>query len=245
LTSRHAEPRSAPLRPVPLILIGVLLSLLATACSHGSPPKSAVTSTSTSTVARPLNADEADRLAVTRFNTYRAKMLSVTGTIISGVTSTNLTLRGWISTAKGEGYGLAQPSQGTGFLTIWDATQVSAQDYAGTSPPLPRPQTGWSTADLKASDSAMAAGQLVLLGLSSDVPDNPQLLIQDGAEWLGAGKVDGVPVDIMSGPLSTGATVSNLRYWVDSSGQLRRLQARLDGRDWSTFDLAIASNVTF
>lgn len=226
------------------MLLAAVLTPLVASCSHGTTAAKPTTGGS-GVAARPLSSDEADLLAVTRFNAYRAKMLSVTGTIVSGTAATDVTLHGWIDTVNEQGYGLVTPSQGGEFLAVWNTTQISAQDYNGSTPPLPRPQKGWSTTGLKASDSALAAAQLVLLGLSSDRPDNPQLLLQDGATWQGTGNVDGVKVDIMGGPLATGATVSNLRYWIDSLGQLRRVQARLDGRDWSTFDLATASGIKF
>lgn len=225
------------------VLLAAVVVPLVAGCSHTATAKP--TTGSSAVVARPLNSDEADLLAVTRFNAYRAKVLSVTGTIVGGSAAADVALRGWIDTVNGQGYGLIRPSQGGGFLTVWNSTQISAQDYTGSAPPLPRPQAGWSSTTLKAGDSALAAAQLVLLGLSSDRPDNPQLLIQNGAKWQGTGTVDGVKVIITSGPLAAGATVSNLRYWIDSSGRLRRLQARLDGRDWSTFDLTLGSGVKF
>lgn len=225
-----------------LLVLACLLVACATAACSGSGHADATASRDGSGP-RALTTDEANRLAVARVNAYRAKMLSVSGTVVSATGS--ITLRGWIDTVEHSGYGLVRPDGGTGFLTVWNSTEVSAQNYTGTSAPLPRPATGWSTMHLKAGDSALAAAQLVLLGLSSDRPDNPQLLLQSGATWLRSDSVDGVPVDVMSGPLATGATVSNLRYWVDHKGNLRRIQARLDGRDWSSFDLAAASGTTF
>jgi hypothetical protein len=226
-----------------VVVVVALLAALAGGCSGHS--SAASSSSGSATTARALTSEEADRLAVARFNAYRAKMLVVSGTIVGGTASTDVTVRGWVDTVNGEGYAAVATSGGGHFLTVWNGSEISAQDYTGGTPPLPRPQTGWSTTDLKSGESALATGQLVLLGISSDRPDNPQLLVQGNAHWLGSDTVDGVRVDIMSGPLATGATVSNLRYWVDGSGQLRRLQARLDGRNWSTFDFATASNVTF
>jgi len=177
------------------------------------------------------------------FNAYREKTLAVQGTVVTGTDSVDL--NGWVDTVDDTGYALVMPAGGGGFLTVWGATEISARDYSGTTPPLPRPQDDWTTTGLNAQDSALAAAQLLLIGLSADRPENPQLLLQGGATWLRADEVDGQPVDVMTGPLPQGSTESNLRYWVDESGTLLRLEARLDGRDWSTFDFAAASDIAF
>ena len=182
-------------------------------------------------------------MATIGVNAYRAKTLAVSGTVVSG--ADKVALDGWINTVDRIGYALAKPAAGGGFLTVWNSSQVSAQDSSATKPPLPRPQTGWSTTALSGQDSALATAQLVLLGIGQDRPENPQLLLQNGAKWLKSATIDNKKVDVMSGPLAEGATVSNLRYWVDHSGTLLRLQARLGGQDWSTFDLHAVSGVSF
>jgi hypothetical protein len=190
-----------------------------------------------------LTSAEAERLAAVTFAAYRDKMLSVKGTVATGTGT--VALDGWVDTVDRTGYALIAPDQGGAFLSVWGTTQISARDFTGAAPPLPRPEDGWTTTDLHAQDSALAAAQLLLVDMSADRPENPQLLLQGGAAWLRSDTVHGQKADVMSGPLPQGATVSNLRYWVGKSGELLRLEARLNGRDWSTFDLAPATGVSF
>jgi len=192
---------------------------------------------------RPLTTDEADRLAIARLSLYRSKVLAIAATI--GSAGQVITISGWLDAVNNEGYALIAPRGGQPFLSIWDATRVSAQSYAGAQAPLPHPTNGWDTADLSANDSVLAAAQVLLVSLSSDRADNPQLLLQNGAQWVRSDTVNGTRVDVINGPLATGATVSNLRYWVSDKGQLLRLEARLDGKSWSEFDLTPAPGVTF
>jgi len=74
------------------------------------------------------------------------------------------------------------------------------------------------------------------VSLSNDRPENAQLLRQDGATWLRQDRVGEVPVDVMTGPVRDGRAESSFRYWVDADGRLLRLEARLDGQHWSTFN---------
>lgn len=225
----------------------VALAVLLAGCSGGSGGHSgkSADASAASSGPRALTSSEAERLAVIRFNAYRAKTRSVQATIVSGTGT--VTLRGWINTVKGEGYALVTP-KGQGaepFLTLWNAKEVSAESYSGRTAPLPPPKGGWQSIELSANASALAAAQLLVLGLSADRPDNPQLLIQGKARWLRGDTLAGKKVDVMTGPLATGATVSNLRYWVDHQGRLLRLEANLDQGQWSVFDFADTPKVTF
>lgn len=229
------------LRPVGVgALCAALIAVLA-ACSGAGSGKSG-----TSPAARSLTSAEAQRLAVVRFNAYQAKARSVDATVVSATSTVGL--RGWIDTTRHQAYALVTPKDAGpagAFLTNWTGEQVSVTSYSGTTAPRPAPTTGWQSMDLRAADSVLAAAQLLLVSLSSDRPENPQLLLQSGAQRLRPDTLNGVSVEVMSGPLENGATVSNLRYWVDDQGKLPRLQARLDGQHWSTFDFADTPDVTF
>lgn len=224
---------------LPLILL-LVLSLLTTACSGGA---DAVPAEKSPSGPRALTSEEANRLAISRFNLYRAKAVAVTSTIATG--DDVLTLDGWIDTVGHRGYGLVRPRRSAGFLSAWNKVEVSAQSYAGQSAPLPLPTSGWTTIGLKAGDSALAAAQLILVNLGNDRPENPQLLLQSGAQWVRSDSVGGEQVDVMTGPLAAGDTTSSLRYWIDGDGDVQRLEARLNGRDWSVFTLTGAPGVTF
>ena len=220
----------------------VVLMMLLAGCAEQGHEQQSPPSTSGP---RALTSTEAQRLAVMRFNSYQAGARSVDAAVISA--RGTIALRGWIDTTTHQGYALVVPDGvgSSGFLTRWTSTEVGAQSYSGATPPLPAPTTGWESTELTADASVLAAAQLLLISLSSDRPDNPQLLLQSTAQWLRADTLDGVSVDVMSGPVNSGATSSGLHYWVDDQGKLLYLEARLDGEHWSTFDFADTPDVTF
>lgn len=189
-----------------------------------------------------LATDQAGRLAIARFNLYQAGTVSVDAQIVS--TTSPLQLSGWLDTANHRGYGLVSAASVQPFLTFWTTSQVSAQASGVARPPLPVPKAGWDTMPLSKDTSILAAAQLLMVGLASDRPENPQLLLQSGATWLRQDTVSGTAVDVVSGPVAEGATESSYRYWVDSGGNLLRVEARLDGRNWSRFTLTRATDVT-
>lgn len=219
--------------------MGVVLTVIA-ACSAQSTPNA-------DDEPRPLTGTQAERLAIYRFNAYRDGMRAVTGTVVG---DQSVTINGWLDTTEGRGYGIvhAPDARNPGsFLSEWTASQVSARDFSGTAAPLPPPDTGWQTTTLNPKASTLAAAQALLVSLSSDRPDNAQLLVQSGAQWLGSDTVNGTAVDIMSGPVAadSGNKQSSFRYWIDDDGNLLRLQAQLDGIHLSTFDFAASSGVSF
>lgn len=196
---------------------------------------------------RPLTGAQAERLAMFQFNAYQAGMLAVTGTVVA---DQSVTINGWVDTSKGHGYALVQAPEAKhpgAFLAEWTASEISAQDFTGSKAPLPPPDSGWQSTALNTKASPLAAAQALLVSLSSDRPDNAQLLVQSGAEWLGSDTIDGTKVDIMSGPVAASSKnkQSSFRYWIDDDGNLLRVQALLDGVHMSTFDFSKAPGVTF
>lgn len=151
---------------------------------------------------------------------------------------------GWLDTVDHRGYGLISGKGIQQFLSFWDLQNVYAQGTTALAPPLPVPTGGWEKLPLQKDDSLLAAAQLLMVGLASDRPENPQLLLQSGAKWLRADTVAGTPVDVVSGPIPQGGTESSYRYWIDKNGKLRRVEARLDGMSWSIFTLTEVSGIT-
>jgi hypothetical protein len=194
-----------------------------------------------------LTGSQAERLAMFQFNAYQAGMLAVSGTVVD---DQSVTINGWVNTVEGRGYALVQApdAQNPGaFLTEWTAGEIRAQDFTGSKAPLPPPEDGWQSTALNAKASTLAAAQALLVSLALDRPNNAQLLVQSGAEWLGSGTIDATKVDIMSGPVAphSNGKQSSFRYWIDGDGNLLRIEARLDGVHMSTFDLSEASGVQF
>lgn len=190
---------------------------------------------------RPIDAAQAEHLAVARFSTYKAGVVTVDAQIVSS-TST-IQISGWADMVKHNGYGLVSATGVRPFLTFWTMTKVSAQDTQAVRAPLPVPRSGWDTLPLNKDASILAAAQLLILGLSTDRPENPQLLLQSGAKWLRQDAIGDTPVDVITGPIPDGSTESSYQYWIDKDGTLRRVEARLDGRDWSRFTLTPAAGV--
>ncbi|MFJ6773760.1 hypothetical protein ACIQOV_22890, partial [Kitasatospora sp. NPDC091257] len=77
------------------------------------------------------------------------------------------------------------------------------------------------------------AGLNLLVQLGADRPDNPLLLAQSGARWLGRDRIDGKGYDRFAGPRAQGSAPdgarSPLTYWVDGDGGLRRVTMRMPG----------------
>jgi len=224
--------------------IGLLLLLLATVTAGCSSEAAAPTSP------RPLTTQEAERLAVVRFTAFNAGTRAFTGTLADARTQTALT--GWLNYTDHTGYALATPGpiegqagSGTPFLAQWNPTQIAQQPFPGNTPPLPVPTQGWTAGPLTASDSALATGLLVLISLSSDRPENPQLLAQSTATWIRHDTVNNTEVDVMTGPAAADGTPGGkLRYWVDNAGNLQKLELLLAGDRWSVITFTDAPDVT-
>lgn len=227
----------------------VLLALVASAlagCAAGASAPAPATGIGTGTAEpRLITQDEANRLSTIRFSNYRAGTLAVSGAVVQAQTA--ISVSGWLDMKRHRGYAMIAPDGGgTPFFALWSDSQVAARNADGQlAPPLPPPADGWDLTTLSAQTSTLAAGQLLLLQLAADRPENPQLLISNRAQWVRSDTLGGVQVDVFDGPLGVGATVSNIRYWVDPTDRLVRVEARLDGRSWSRFDLAPASGISF
>ncbi len=198
--------------------IAVTISIVLVVTSGGTKPSGGHPTASP----RPLTADEADRLAVMRYRNYQ------TGLHFRTTTNTGLTLVGDLDFHKHVGYAMAtdagQPSPvqwNTSTLVQW-AWPTSA---AAGEPPAKLPTTQHRTRALDPSKSDLDALLAILLALGQDRPDNSALIQQDGATYVRADSVGGVPVDVLDGPRTSGqgtASSGALTYWVDASGHLRR-----------------------
>ncbi|MCW2529922.1 MAG: hypothetical protein JWM76_4782, partial [Pseudonocardiales bacterium] len=100
-----------------------------------------------------------------------------------------------------------------------------------TGLPITFPTRSWLDPSASNVDTALA----LLLNLGNDQPDNAQLLQRSNARWLHRDQVDGVRVDVISGPTAVSSSanqkavavlaignVANARtqYWIDSSGRM-------------------------
>ncbi|MGA5818032.1 hypothetical protein ACPC54_09255 [Kitasatospora sp. NPDC094028] len=207
---------------------------------------------------RPVTVDEASRLALSRLNLYQASPVTVTLTAdegsgvrieVTGVLDyrTHHGVGGYRTTGPGGATPPARPAgpsagptagprtdQG---LIVWDTDGLGlAPAPAGASGQpweqaehVPRP--GWSPRSY--TTDPLDAGLQLLVQLGADRPDNPLLLAQSGARWLGRDRIDGRDYDRFAGPRAQGSAPdggrSPLTYWLDGDGGLRRVTMRMAG----------------
>lgn len=185
---------------------------------------------------RPVTAEEAQLLATTRFLNYNAGSRSMSADIPIRDQSVHVT--GLVDYTTHTGFGTAT---GRGFapqLLRWNLGTVAVQPApAGTSekPPAPMPTTGWQTRTMDPQRSDLDLVLLVTSQLGLDRPENPILLQQGGALWLGTERVDGrllthyaaPPTDKPASPAASIAPdTSGLRLWIDEEGLLHRSEIR-------------------
>lgn len=204
-------------------------------------------------VERPVTTDEAGRLALSRLNLYQASPVAVTLTAEEGGGVT-IRVDGVVDYRTHRGVGRYRTTGASGpldhGLIVWDTGGLGlAPDQAGTgstgtaapsatatdAPAWEQaehiPRQGWSPRTYTADP--LDAGLNLLVQLGADRPDNPLLLAQSGARWLGRDRIDGRGYDRFAGPRAQGAAPdgarSPLTYWVDGDGGLRRVTMRMPG----------------
>ncbi|MFT4286477.1 hypothetical protein [Nocardioides sp.] len=233
------------LRPhdVVALLVVVLVALLLAGCGGSS------SDAETQDGPRPVTDAEAQVLATARFRNFDAGTRSFTTTL--AINGQQVTLDGWVDFPDHLGYALAT---GDGFpsqLLRWDGTTLANAEAPAdaTTAPLPEPTDGWQSRGMDASASVLDSTLTVLLDLSDDRPENPLLLRQTGAYWIGTESLNGTDLTVYAAPPGDSTTEqvsaedANLRLWLDETGLMHRVQLRLDG-DWTDIDLATAEGVT-
>ncbi|MEU8513917.1 hypothetical protein AB0C76_20350 [Kitasatospora sp. NPDC048722] len=192
------------------------------------------------TAERPVTTDEASRLALSRLNLYQASPVTVALTAAEGG-GVEIRVEGVVDYRTRRGAGRytttgpgTQPDHG---LIVWDTGGLGlAPEPAGVDgTPWEQaehvPRSGWSPRTYTADP--LDSGLQLTVQLGADRPDNPLLLAQSGARWLGRDRIDGRGYDRFAGPRAQGAAPdggrSPLTYWVDGDGTLRRVTMQLAG----------------
>jgi hypothetical protein len=197
-----------------------------------------------------LTAQQAELLATMRLANYRAVEASFV-TSVSEQAST-VTLHGIVNWQQHTGSAVfrtagRRDAVGNGLMQ-WNFDKVAAHpggDVDGPPPPPPADGT-WQQRPIDPSRSALDAVFLLLLSVASPDPDNPQLLRQTDAAYLGTEIVGGRTTTVFTGPSSDAATaaepssptvpatstapagggsVPRLTYLVAADGALVRLRA--------------------
>ncbi|MEU4120594.1 hypothetical protein AB0F71_39695 [Kitasatospora sp. NPDC028055] len=189
---------------------------------------------------RPVSSDEAARLALSRLNLYQASPVNVVLTADEGG-GVRIQVEGVVDYRTHRGAGRYRSTGASGpldhGLVVWDTggLGLAPEPEGDQSPPWQQaehvPRSGWSPRSYTADP--LDAGLQLLTQLGADRPDNPVLLAQSGARWLGQDRIDGRSYDRFSGPRAQGAAPdgnrSPLTYWVDGDGSLRRVTMRMAG----------------
>ena len=194
---------------------------------------------------RPVTAEEAQLLAATRFLNYNAVSRSVGTTI--GARGQQVQVTGWVDFTTHTGYATAN---GAGFapqLLRWNLGTVAVQPGSPSStaePGMPMPTSGWQSRTMDPERSDLDLVLLVISNLGLDRPENPLLLQQGGALWLGTEQVDGHELTQYAAPPTDQAAstspqtsvdpgASGLRLWIDEVGRLHRADIRVSS-GWVT-----------
>jgi hypothetical protein len=202
---------------------------------------------------RPLSADEAQRLALARFRTYRISPSEITVRAPSGdgtaVVRAVVDHRRHRAVGWYEVTGAGRPNGG---LLAWDQSGLAVADGSPTAPAAGALRaagrlkaTAWTRRAFGAAplDTALR----LALSLGADRPDNAQLLAQSGPLRLRDERVDGRRYDVFSGPrprpnasaspAGPRGDRSPLSYWIDEEGGMRRVRVDLGEGRRITMDL--------
>lgn len=221
-----------------MLAFSVVVALALAGCTAAAPE------------ARPVTAEEAQLLAIARFNSFDAGTRAFSTSVTErGV---DLHVQGWVDYAAERGYA-AVTGEFDAQALVWDQSRIGiitqAPDPQGFAvlpvPDLDAPEM--ASDDLDPSQSRLDAVLSVISSLGTDRPDNPLLLQQSGALWLREDTVSGDEVTVFAAPPSDAPRdasspplepdSASLRLWVDAAGVLRRAQARF-GTEWITISFS-------
>ncbi|EME64367.1 hypothetical protein H074_03335 [Amycolatopsis decaplanina DSM 44594] len=183
---------------------------------------------------RAVTADEASRLAITRFRNYEARGRAVTISVPDPAGGLVVTASVDYRTKAGYGVvkGKARNDSGDGLIR-WTAARVALHPMPATPGQAPArpPADDWFGRPLNPTGGVLDRALAIVLGLGGDRPDNAQLLPQNGAAWVGSDLINGHPVDVFTGPESRDrpGTAESVRYWLDANGVMYRVQATVAG----------------
>ncbi|MFG3715137.1 hypothetical protein ACIBTZ_04830 [Micromonospora sp. NPDC049460] len=186
---------------------------------------------------RALTAGERDRLdrLPARLRAAGGASVTLTGPLAAG---TNLRGAGWVSWTDRAAYvavaDLGAPEHRA--LLRVDGTDVTRAEVPATTvpgtveapgrPPLPPPAQGWRADPTRAGDLGLLLGA-ALRAARSPAPRGATLRVRGDS-------LSGRTVDVVE--LRTSGAL--LRYWIDRSGVLRRLELRTRSGAWAQLDLA-------
>jgi hypothetical protein len=202
-------------------------------------------------VAHALTSEEANRLAASRFLNFQKMGVRFSTSVPTP--DGPLPLTGELDFSRKVGIAVTKFADigGTGgaagtdrAIIEWNSETVYTWLGAGDGVTVPTglPITVPTRRSLDPSASNVDTALALLLNLGSDQPDDAHLLQRSNARWLHRDQVDGVRVDVISGPTAVSSSsnekavaalaignVANARtqYWIDSSGRMLKFVADL------------------
>ncbi|MFT4029859.1 MAG: hypothetical protein QM675_08280 [Protaetiibacter sp.] len=206
--------------------------------------------------ARALTTEEAQILAAMRFRNFDAGARSISFELDES--GQQLAVDGWFDYTSGVGYGRIAEGESAELL-LWNSDSVGRHPSDADTAPLPIPDAdaladAWYGGALDPASSRLDTVLAMIGSLGGDRPDNPLLLQQSGALWLGEREIDGRELTVYAGPpsdtaLAPGETAdpaaATVRYWVDETGLLFRLEVRLGGEQaWTRVAFGPADGVS-
>jgi hypothetical protein len=203
---------------------------------------------------RPLTPAEAVLLADVRLHNTSARGAAIT-LVLPAPPVAHLTAQGWVNWAQPVVYLAVRPTDrpGDALLLRADpggvaATPVpAAPDTRRAPPPLPPPRDGaWTYRPWGERPGGTDLDLLVseLLWLGSSTPDEVAA-VRAAATWLRSDSLAGARISVFEvvrpGDRQAGVRDSRLRYWVDSRGALRRLEARTSVGTFARVDIDLGA----
>lgn len=194
-----------------------------------------------------VTTEESQRLAVMRFNNFDAGARAISfDATESGV---DYRVTGWYDYVSHTGYGVLTDDAESSTLIIWSpslfgvhlggAAALTDGQAPTEVPDVDTLDTAWSGGPLDPTGSVLHAVLAAIAGLGSDRPDNPLLVQQSGALYLGTGTVDGVSATHFAGPPADEPTtitepaellrLSHASYWLSDANLLLRAELRVGG----------------
>ncbi|MFC3892652.1 hypothetical protein ACFOWZ_14310 [Lentzea rhizosphaerae] len=179
---------------------------------------------------RSLTVAEAERLALVRFANYTTGVSAFTASVPSP--GGKLLLDGRVDFVNHRGNAdMRTDGRDDEFskgLLQWNLGRVA---FAVA------PSADWQVRELQERGAELDGALRLLVNLGADRPENAQLLLQSSARWLRSDKVGDTAVDVFEGPKQQNAAEARVRYWLDSDGKLRRLEAKLgNSEELAVFD---------
>jgi hypothetical protein len=206
---------------------------------------------------RRLTATEAQTLSRLRQRS-RALRAATLALRLPGDAGNLITAAGWLDWRYGFAYVALRDTDTPSTQTLLRADQAGVAVHPGGRPtadgqPPPPPLAGWTRADWVERAEGGGASDLDLLlsealGTVATGRDDPDVL-RATARWLRADRVAGTPVGVYELPRPSerrlGPGHAKLRYWVDGTGALRRLEVHGRSGGFGRLDLTPGRSVPY